>query len=99
METKSFISSLFDFTFTSYVTPKFLKFLFVVGIIVAILATIVAIITGFMSHIAIGVIVLILSPIIFFLYVLFVRIYIELVMILFRIQADVAKLVEQKEQQ
>ena len=96
MDNKSFISSLFDFSFSSYVTPKFIKFLFIVGVILTAIATILLIVFGFMSHIAVGVVLLIFSPIIYFLYVLAVRIYLELIIVIFRLQSDVAEILKNK---
>lgn len=97
MDNKSFLSSLFDFSFSSYITPKFIKFLFILGVILTAIATLLLIIFGFMSHIIVGVVLLIFSPVIFILYVLSVRVYLELVMVIFRLQEDVAKLLENKQ--
>ena len=89
---KPFFSSLFDFSFSSFITPKIIKILFVIGLILVAIFTLIMIITAFISHIGFGVVILILSPIIFFLYTLAVRIYLELLIVIFRIQGDIAEL-------
>ena len=96
MDNKSFIASLFDFSFSSYVTPKFIKFLFILGVILAAIATVIILIMGFMSHIGIGVVLLVFSPIIYFLWVLSVRIYLETIMVMFRLQSDVSEILKNK---
>jgi hypothetical protein len=92
MENKSFLGSLFDFSFSSFITPKIIKVLFVIGLVLVLLLTLFYIIFAFISNIAFGVVVLILSPIIFLLYMLVVRIYLELLIVIFRIQGDIAEI-------
>jgi len=95
VENKSFFSSLFDFSFQSFITPTIIKILFVIGIILAAIFTIIGIVFAFIAGIAPGVLMLIIiSPIVFILYVLAVRIYLEILIILFRIQNDIAKLAD-----
>jgi len=92
MENKSFLGSLFDFSFSSFITPKIIKILFVIGLILIAIITLIFIIMAFISHIGFGIVVLILSPIIFLLYTLAVRIYLELLIVIFRIQGDIAEI-------
>jgi hypothetical protein len=94
MEGKSFFGSLFDFSFSSFITPKIIKILFVIGLILTAIFTLFLIIFAFIGSIASGVVVLIFSPVIFLLYVLAVRIYLELLIVIFRIQGDIAKIAE-----
>jgi len=94
MENKSFFGSLFDFSFQSFITPTIIKILFVIGIILTAIFTIIGIVFSFIAGIAPGILMLILSPIVFILYVLAVRIYLEILIILFRMQNDIAKLAE-----
>lgn len=94
MEGKSFFGSLFDFSFESFITPKIIKILFVIGLILTAIMTLIIIITAFMSSIVSGVLALIFSPVIYILYILAVRIYLEILIVLFRIQGDIAKIAE-----
>ncbi len=98
MEGKSFFGSLFDFSFSSFITPKIIKILFVIGLILTAILTLFIIIFAFIGSIASGVIALIFSPVIFFLYVLAVRIYLELLIVIFRIQSDIAKIAERSKE-
>jgi hypothetical protein len=94
MEGKSFFGSLFDFSFSSFITPKIIKILFVIGLVLTAIFTLLIIIFAFISGIVSGVFALIFSPVIFLLYVLAVRIYLELLIVIFRIQDDIAKIAE-----
>ena len=83
----SFFASLFDFSFSRFVTLRLVKFLYVVSMIVIMLAVIVLIIAGFTEAVsgveAVGYIVL--APILAFLYLVGVRVGFELVVVVFRI--------------
>jgi hypothetical protein len=96
MDNKSFFNSLFDFSFSSFITPKIIKVLFVIGIVLSVIYAIAIIATAFAAHIALGIVVLILSPIVFILFVLAIRVYLEILIIMFRIQNDVAEIKEKK---
>ena len=99
-EEKGFIGSLFDFTFTHFITISFIKILY--GFVIFI-AAITAIATPFIinrvmesKHLkAIGTLrALIISPIIFFLIIFFERIFLETIAVLFRINEHLFKLVK-----
>ena len=87
MEDKGTFATLFDFSFTSFITTKVIKVLFAIGIIVAAIGSIGFIVFGFSQHWLLGVLFLVLSPIIFLIYVLFIRVYMEI--IIFRIAENV----------
>lgn len=92
---KGFFEALFDLSFTEFVTTKVIKLLFILAIIASAIGCIVLIVTGFSSRGASGIITLLLSPIIFILYVLIARIWLELVVVIFRIAENTGKMVEQ----
>jgi len=95
-EKKGFFATLLDFSFTEFVTPKIIKFLFVLSIFCSALAVLLIIIGGFASGSVIaGILALIFSPLIFFLYVLFARMWLELIVVAFRIAENTGRLVEQ----
>ena len=98
MENKPFLQSLFDFSFASFITPRFIRFLFILGLVLSALAALGVIISGFANGIAAGIIALIFSPVIFVLYVLFIRVTLEIIMVLFRILANIEKIAEDKKQ-
>jgi len=95
MPEKSSISMLFDLSFTEFVTTRFIKVLFVIGVVFAVIGAIAAIVGGFSSGVATGILSLILSPILFLLYVLGARIWCEIIIVVFRIAENTSRLVEQ----
>jgi len=94
-EKTSFLGSLFDFSFSEFVTTRVIKTLFVVAIVMVGLGTIGLIISGFSKSATMGVFMLLLSPLFFLLYVLFARIWLELIIVMFRIAENTGRLVEQ----
>ncbi len=95
METKSFLESLFDFSFTEVVTTRIIKILFIVIIVLATLAGLGMIIAAFVKGIWGGLVSLVLVPIVVFIYVLMARIWCELVLVMFRIAENTGHLVDQ----
>ncbi len=95
-EIKGFIGSLFDLSFTEFVTTSIIKFLFVLAIIGSAIGALVMVITGFSSDSGtVGILSLLLSPVVFFLFVLFSRTWLELIIVVFRIAENTGRLVEQ----
>ncbi|RKY28153.1 MAG: hypothetical protein DRP83_01185 [Planctomycetota bacterium] len=94
-EKPGFLGSLFDFSFSEFVTTRVIKTLFVVAIVMVGLGTIGLIISGFSKSATMGVFMLLLSPLFFLLYVLFARIWLELIIVMFRIAENTGRLVEQ----
>ena len=91
-EGAGFFASLFDFSFTEFITTKLIKFLYFLGMVVAGLMAVALIIGGFASHWAMGLLALVLSPLIFLLYVIAVRVWLELVIVVFRIAEHTAEI-------
>jgi len=94
---KGFFGSLFDFSFTSFVAPKIIKFLFVLLIIGVILAALYVVYLGVQLMRApggesMGLLFLIGAPIGAFLYLLLGRIWLEVMMVLFRIVEHTAEI-------
>jgi len=93
-EKKGFLGRLFDLSFTEFVTTSIIKFLYILAIIIAAIAAIAVIVTGFQSGFIGGIIALILSPIVFLIYVLLSRVWLELIIVIFRIAENTSHLVE-----
>ena len=85
MEARGFFAALFDFSFSEFLTPKIIKILYGIGLVLAAIGALVFIGAGFHRGVGAGVIFLIVSPLIFLLYALGVRIYLEILIVLFRI--------------
>jgi hypothetical protein len=95
MAQKGSLGILFDLSFTEFVTIRFIKVLFIIGIIFAAIGAIVAIVSGFSIGVGVGILSLILSPIVFLIYVFIARIWCETIIVLFRIAENTGRLVEQ----
>ncbi|MBP0021382.1 MAG: DUF4282 domain-containing protein [Cyanobacteria bacterium SBLK] len=74
---KGFFGRLFDFSFSEFVALKIVSLLYGLGIGIAGIISIAVIIGGFSQGSTPGFIALIVSPIVFLLYVIFIRIGLE----------------------
>ena len=95
------LRSVFDFSFSEFITIKIVKALYALAILASIYISFSWMISGFDYSPGAGVMALILSPAVFFLLVLGARIYLELVIVIFRIAEDVHKMAghDSKEEQ
>ena len=85
MQSKNFFASLFDFSFSSFVTLRFIKVLYVIFMVFAGLIGLAVLIT-FASQGGVSILIaLILAPIAFFLYLLIYRVLLEFIVVIFRI--------------
>jgi hypothetical protein len=91
---KGLWSSFLDFSFSEFVTTRLIKVLYVLGIIGAGIMGLGMIISGFADGFGRGILSLILSPIAVVLVILLVRIYLELIIVLFRIAENTTELVK-----
>ena len=83
---KGFFGALFDFTFTDFITSKMIRLLYIILIIAAGIGTVIFIVGAFTKSAALGALtLLILGPIAFLLGVICIRIYMEIIIVLFRI--------------
>lgn len=89
-------AALFDFSFESFITLKIIKFLYIICVGMTGLLTLGIIITGFGIDSGTGVLfLLIVGPLFFLLSLIYSRVLLELIAVLFCIQAYTAELVEQ----
>lgn len=95
MTTKGSVGMLFNLSFTEFVTTRVIKVLFIIGVIFAAIGTIALIVAGFSAGAGMGILFLLLSPIVFLLYVLAARIWCEMIIVLFRIAENTSRLVDQ----
>jgi len=96
MEEKGFFGSLFDFSFTAFVTSKIIRFLYGLSIVAAGLGSLFLIARGFNASGGAGVLMLfIVAPLYFLLSVLFSRVLLEIVIVIFRISENIAEIAQQ----
>lgn len=93
---KSFLGSLFDFSFRSFVTPQVIQIYYVVGLVVlgigVLFGLISAIVTISSDWVLLGLFQLIMVPVTGFVYLLLLRMGLELVANFFRMGEDVKAL-------
>ena len=87
-QAKNFVSSLFDFSFTSFITIKLIKFFYFLPMLLAGVMALVAIAAAFNVNSGVGVLALILSPVVFLLVLTYARVTLELVIVFFQIEAN-----------
>jgi len=86
---KGFFRSLFDFGFNSFVTPKVIKVLYVLVMVVAGLGALGLLIAAFEVSPIVGILSLVIGcPIYLFLTVAFYRVVLEFFMVVFRMAED-----------
>lgn len=90
-----FVSSLFDFSFRELITPKVIRVLYMLIVIAIGLGSLVVLLGAlFSGDIATIVLSLIGVPIGFLLYVILARVYMEILIVIFRIGEDVADIAD-----
>ncbi|NBC26630.1 MAG: DUF4282 domain-containing protein [Bacteroidetes bacterium] len=95
-QAKGFIGSLLDLSFTSLITSKIIKLLYILSIVGAGLAALSMIATSFAASTMTGLFtLLILAPLVFFLSVIYARVLLEIVIVIFRISENTAEIAEQ----
>ena len=94
-EAKGFIGALFDLSFTNFITTKIIKFMYIVAIVVCALYALAMVGAAFSSNSMLGLGALIVSPLLFLLFVVLARIYMELVIVIFRGAEHLAEIAKQ----
>src|SRR3954453_15555377 len=85
-DNRGFFESLMDTRFDSLITPKLIRFLYVISMIVLAVGTVVFVIAGFAEQASTGVILLILAPIGALIYLIVIRLWLELIVVTFKIR-------------
>ncbi|OQX86752.1 hypothetical protein B6D60_05530 [candidate division KSB1 bacterium 4484_87] len=94
---QEFINTLFDFSFKEFVTIKIIKVIYGIGILFAGIGAIAVIIKGFSAGVLAGILALIISPVVFIIYSILIRVWLEVVIVLFRISEDVRDMAKKSE--
>ena len=97
-ESRNFLNALFDFGFTSFVTPKVVKVLYLLIVIVVGLSALAFAVTMLASNLVLGLIVLLIgAPLYFVVVTALYRITLEFFMVIFRMAEDIRALRERGE--
>lgn len=93
---KGFFATLFDFSFTTLITSKVIKFLYGLSVIGAGLGAVGFIIAGFSNSVALGLVMLVIgAPLYFLLVVVYARVLLEIIMVIFQMAEHVAEIAAQ----
>lgn len=95
---QDFFNALFDFSFKEFVTIKIIKVIYGIGLFFAAIGALALLVKGFQAGFFLGILALILTPVVFILYSILVRVYLEIVIVLFRISEDVNKISQMKKE-
>jgi len=91
-----FFKALFDFSFTDFITSKIIKLLYGLTIFFAGIVALIIVIGGFSTHPGAGIIaLLIVAPIIFLVSVIYGRVLLEIIIVIFRIAEHLAEMAKQ----
>src|SRR3984885_5302350 len=97
-ETRGFLGALFDFGFTSFVTPKVIKVLYLLIVIGTVVSALVVTIIAFKASTVFGILMLVFGDPLFILIVLAIyRIILEFFVVTFRVAEDVRALRERRD--
>jgi hypothetical protein len=86
---KGFFGALFDFSFEHFVTPMLVKAVYIVALVALGLGWLFWLVAGFAQDAAFGVAVLILGPILLFLYLCLIRMTLEFYLAIVRMSQDI----------
>jgi hypothetical protein len=84
-----FLPALFDFSFTRFVTPKIVRFVYVLATVWAVLMYVLIVIQQFTVSIWAGIIALVFGPVLVLIWLAFVRIALEFAISIVRMSEDV----------
>jgi hypothetical protein len=93
---KGFFASLFDMSFTEFVTTRIIHVLYIIAIVLAGIGALTILGSGFASGRGAGILGgLVLAPVMFLFWVLCARVWLEVIIVAFRIAENTGRLVEQ----
>lgn len=81
-----FFESLMDTRFDHLITPTMIRFLYIVAMILIALGALAVIIAGFAESAGAGILALILAPIFALIYLIVTRLWLELIIVIFKIR-------------
>ena len=90
-----FLESLFDMSFTAFITTKIVKLLYILAIVVAVIVWLLLVVGGFNDSPGAGLLGLLLGALFFFIIVIYARVTLELIIVIFRIAEHAAEIADQ----
>jgi hypothetical protein len=104
MSRKGFFAALFDFSFSEFITTKIIKILYGIALVIAGIATLFMIIAAFSggtfgrANVGLGLLVLVFSPIVFLVYAILLRVWLEFIIVIFRIAENTGEIAKMSKQ-
>jgi Domain of unknown function (DUF4282) len=99
-EQKGIVGCLLDFSFSDFVTTRIIKLLYILSIFGAGFFSLAIVVGGFASKSgAGGILALLLAPLVFGFLVLSARIYMELIIVVFKIAENTGRIADEKDVQ
>lgn len=92
----NFFSNLFDLSFSRYITPSVVKILFVLLLVVLGLTYLFWIVTGFAQSVGLGLLVLVLGALLLFVYIIVVRVSLEVLVAVIQVAKNTGQLLERR---
>jgi hypothetical protein len=90
MHAKGFFASLFDYSFSTFITSRVIRVLYILTTIILALWTLVIVLAAFRSSTGLGIAALLVGGPLFFVFtMIYARVVLELIMVIFRIHEDV----------
>jgi len=93
-QTTGIIATLFDFSFSTFVTTKFIKFIYGLAMLFAAVCVLMFIGFGFRQGFLMGFFCLIVSPVVAFIYLFLARMWTEMIIVAFRIAEHIRSIDE-----
>ena len=89
-EARNMWEGLFDFSFRTFATPKMLKFLYALHLLCGLIAGVAWVVLGFQQTAAQGLVTLLAAVFLYFLWILYCRIVLEVLGAIFRMAEVIA---------
>ncbi len=86
-----FLTALFDFSFTHFVTPKLVRFVYILATIALAVAWFGYLLIAFAASATLGLAVLLLGPVLFVIYLALIRMTLEFYLSVVRMSEDINK--------
>lgn len=90
VEARNMWEGLFDFSFRTFATPKMLKFLYALHLLCGLIAGVAWVVLGFQQTAAQGLVTLLAAVFLYFLWILYCRIVLEVLGAIFRMAEVIA---------
>jgi hypothetical protein len=91
-----FLASLFDFSFTTFITTKLIRVLYILGMVLAGFSALGFAFSGFAHSFFFGLFTLVIvAPLMFLAFIIYSRVVLELIIVLFRASEHLAEIARQ----